>query len=240
MLYHLIAISSILVIVLLISSLNQGGADETNRKARRNNTCDIKKQVSLKDPKTGIDYSIAFCDSSCEHGYPHTINETTMMIPENYPKGRLPTTIEHEKIHLLQRRHPELWEAWYKLLWSYTIQSNQPAGMPASLVNLRRYNPDTADKPFASWKKRYWSLSTYTSANPGSIAEAKTVWWDQQTDRISDESPPGWADFFGKQPQNEHPHEMAAQMIANGAGNKNLRENLVALYEKHFYRTDRG
>jgi len=31
----------------------------------------------------------------------------------------------------------------------------------------------------------------------------------------------------------------AAQMIANGAGNKNLREKLMTVYEKYFYRTDR-
>jgi hypothetical protein len=238
MLYHLAAIAIILAIILLVSSQNQG-ADKVNLAARRGNKCDIKKQVSLNDSKTGIDYIIAFCDSTCEHGYPHTIDETTIMIPESYPKERLTTTVEHEKIHLLQRRYPELWEAWYKLLWDYTIQKNPPESMPATLLNLRRYNPDTQEKPFTSWKNRYWSITIYTSANPGSIAEAKTVWWDQQTGRQSDSPPTGWSDFFGSQPQDEHPHEMAAQTIANGAGNKNLREKLIALYEKHFH-TDRG
>jgi hypothetical protein len=240
MLYYLAGITSILVIILLVSSLiNIAGADEVNQKARYGNKCDIKKQVSLTDPKTGIDCTIAFCDNTCEHGYPHTINETTIMIPEGYSKDRLPTTIEHEKIHLLQRRHPFVWEGWYKALWSYTIQAEPPAKMPTVLLNLRRYNPDTNDKPFACWRSRYWPLPIFTSTNPGSIAEAKTIWWDQQTGSISEEAPPEWADFFGRQPQDEHPHEMAAQMIANGAGNKNRSQELVAIYEKHFYLKDR-
>jgi hypothetical protein len=238
MLYHLIAIAVILVVILLVNSQDLG-ADEINRLARQGNTCEIKKQVSLKDPQTDINYTIAFCDSSCEHGYPHTVNETTMMIPESYPTERLKATIEHEKIHLLQRRYPELWEAWYTLLWQYTIQKNPPEGMPAKLLNLRRYNPDTNDKPFASWKNRYWSIAVYTSTNPGSIAEAKTIWWDQQTQATSYEAPSEWTAFFGTQPQDEHPHEMAAQIIANGAGNKNRRQELTTIYEKHFY-TDRG
>ena len=240
MLYYLAVITSILVIILLVSSImNVSGADEVNRKARVNNKCDIKKQISLTDPKTGIDYIIAFCDNTCENGFPHTVNETTMMIPEGYSKDRLPATIEHEKVHLLQLKSPDLWEGWYKLLWSYTIQANVPKGMPAELIERRRYNPDTEDKPFACWRGRYWSLSIYTSKNPGSIAEVRTVWWDQETGRVSEETPPEWADFFGQQPQNENPHEMAAQMIANGAGNKNRSQDLVAIYEKHFYLNDR-
>jgi len=240
MLYHLAGITSILVIVLLVSSLlNVDGADEVNRKARRNNKCNVKKQVSLQDPETEITYTIAFCDNTCENGFPHTVNETTMMIPEGYSKDRLLTTIEHEKIHLLQRRHPKIWEGWYKLLWSYTIQAEKPKDMPVELIKRRRYNPDTEEKPFACWQNRYWSVPVYTSMDPGSIAECKTVWWDQQTGQVSEEMPPEWSNFFGKQSQDEHPHEMAAQIIANGAGNKNRSQELVAIYKKHFYLKDR-
>jgi len=240
MLKYLAVFASILVIVLLVSSFSKREtAEEINAIARKGNKCDSHKQVSLQDPKTGIEYTIVFCNRTCENGYPHTINETTMMIPESYPKERLPTTVEHEKIHLLQRRNPELWQAWYKLMWSYTIQKSPPAGMPKELLEKRRFNPDTEDKPFTCWRGRWWSVPVYLSNNPGSLADTKTVWWDEQTGKISGEAPPEWSDFFGGQPQDEHPHEMAAQMIANGAGNKNLREKLMTVYEKHFYRTDR-
>ena len=240
MLNYLAVFASILVIVLLVSSLSKGEtAEKINEIARKGNKCEAHKQVSLQDPKTGIDYTIVFCDRTCENGYPHTINETTMMIPESHPKERLPITVEHEKIHLLQRRHPELWETWYKLMWSYKIQKSPPSKMPAELLEKRRFNPDTEDKPFSCWRDRWWSLTIYTSKDPGSLAAAETIWWDEQTNTIRQEAPPEWSDFFGVQPQDEHPHEMAAQMIANGAGNKNLRERLVTVYEKHFYRTDR-
>ena len=240
MLKYLAVFASILVIVLLVSSFSKHEtAEEINSIARKGNKCDSRKQVSLQDPKTGIDYTIVFCDKSCENGYPHTINKNTMMIPESHPKERLAITVEHEKIHLLQRRYPEIWEAWYKLMWSYTIQKSPPARMPKELVDKRRFNPDTEDKPFTCWRGRWWSVPVYISMNPGSLAETEIVWWDEETGQISKSAPPEWSDFFGQQPQDEHPHEMAAQMIANGAGNKNLREKLVSVYEKHFYRTDR-
>ena len=224
-------IAIILVLIVLISSLSQKQETSSNINAavRANNNCEIKKQVSLQDPKTGIDYTIAFCHNTCENGLPHTINETTMMIPESYSKDRLLTTIEHE-----------LWETWYKLLWSYTIHKTPPPEMPAHILEKRRHNPDIEDKPFAKWRDRWWSLTIYTSPTPSSLLDAKTIWWDEKTGSVSSEAPPEWIDFFGNQPQDEHPHEIAAQMIANGAGNKNLRERLVSVYEKHFYLIDRG
>lgn len=235
-----IGLISIIIVILLIRNGNkEEDSSNLNKKVREGNSCEIKKQVTLTDSKTGIEYTIAFCDDSCEDGLPHTINETTMMIPESYSKNRFTTTVEHEKIHLLQRRHPELWETWYKLLWSYTIHKAPPAKMPSSLLEKRRHNPDTEDKPFACWRGRWWSLAIYTT-NPTSLLDAKIVWWDEKTGVVSSEAPPEWSSFFGQQPQDEHPHEIAAQMIANGAGNKNLREGLVAIYEKHFYLIDRG
>jgi hypothetical protein len=218
---------------------NTEESSNINKKVREGNSCEIKKQVTLTDSKTGIEYTIAFCDDTCENGLPHTINEITMMIPESYSKDRFTTTVEHEKIHLLQRRHPELWEAWYKLLWSYTIHKAPPITMPSSLLEKRRHNPDTEDKPFACWRDRWWSLAVYNS-NPTSLLHAKTVWWDEKTGTTSSEAPPEWTEFFGQQPQDEHPHEIAAQMIANSAGNKNLRERLTTVFEKHFYLTNRG
>jgi len=235
-------VAGILSLIAFIMLIRNGGTEDSsnlNKKVREGNSCEIKKQVTLTDSKTGIEYIIAFCDDSCEDGLPHTINETTMMIPESYSKNRFTTTVEHEKIHLLQRRHPELWEAWYKLLWSYTIHKAPPAMMPSSLLEKRRHNPDTEDKPFACWRNRWWSLATYTT-NPTSLLDAKIVWWDEKTGAISSEAPPEWSEFFGHQPQDEHPHEIAAQMLANGAGNKNLRERLVTIYEKHFYLNNRG
>jgi len=235
----IISISVLIVLIMLMRNNNTEESSNINKKVREGNSCEIKKQVTLTDSKTGIEYTIAFCDDTCENGLPHTINEITMMIPESYSKDRFTTTVEHEKIHLLQRRHPELWEAWYKLLWSYTIHKAPPITMPSSLLEKRRHNPDTEDKPFACWRDRWWSLAVYNS-NPTSLLHAKTVWWDEKTGTTSSEAPPEWTEFFGQQPQDEHPHEIAAQMIANSAGNKNLRERLTTVFEKHFYLTNRG
>ena len=157
------------------------------------------------------------------------------MIPESYAKHRLPTTVQHEKIHLLQKKHPELWEVWYEQLWKYKLHDAPPAGMPNLLLTRRRNNPDTDGKPWSCWRDRYWSVACFTTENPQSLNDATTYWWDAETGATTIEPPPEWSEFFGLPAQDEHPHEIAAQMIANKTGNKNRIQELTTLYENHFH-----
>jgi len=209
-----------------------------NEQVRKENSCEPIKSIKLNDSKTGIQYKIVLTAESCEDGMPHTINEDTIMMPESYPENRIAVTIEHEKIHLLQRRHPIIWESWYKRLWNYTIYPEPPKDFPYDLMKRRRINPDIEDKPYARWIGKegtgWWSLAVFRSDYPSSLKDADTVWWNEKTGDQSKSPPPEWITFFGGPGQDEHPHEMAAQMIANGTGNKNRILELVKIYEFHF------
>jgi hypothetical protein len=207
---------------------------QLNTKVREGNTCKELKRLTMIDPETGIQQIIQFVDSSCEDGLPHTSDVNTIRIPISHPKALLPTTIRHEKIHLLQRRYPELWEEWYKHLWSYSLFDKPPTGFPEELFNRRRHNPDIEEKPFACWKNRWWSIACFTSNTPHKLTDARTMWWDSQTETILRDVPEGWSDFFGKPAQDEHPHEIAAQMIANNSGNEIRIKELTQVYETHF------
>jgi hypothetical protein len=205
-----------------------------NDLARKGNTCEMHKSIKIDDPETGIDYEIQFVNNSCECGLPHTNDEKTIRIPNSYPKHRLQMTIEHEKIHLLQRRFPLLWETWYTKLWQMTLAHNPPVNFPEELLELRRINPDIENKPFACWKNRWWVLAVYKSRIPSSLLEARTCWWDSKNNQILYEPPEGWISFFGSPAQDEHPHEMAAQMLANYTGSSDRIKELRILYQSHF------
>jgi hypothetical protein len=233
--YFLVTIILLLFGFQVWSYVNSGdSASIINHKVREGNSCAINKSVSIKDPETKIQYTLAFCKDSCENGLPHTSDANTIMIPESYSKQYLVTTIQHEKIHLLQRRYPELWETWYTNLWSYRLAEEPPAEMPLALLRRRRFNPDIEYKPFAVWKDRWWSITCYMTDTPRSLTDAKTHWWDAKTGVSGLEPPPGWLEFFGAVAQDEHPHEMSAQMIANKSGNKNRILELTELYTAHF------
>ena len=141
----LIAIILVLIVLISSQSYNQTTSANINATVRANNNCEIKKQVSLQDPKTGIDYTIAFCHNTCENGLPHTINETTMMIPESYSKERLLTTIEHEKKNIdeICRKAEEKgvetgWTlVFYQAISQFSLVILQASLMIILLINLK-------------------------------------------------------------------------------------------------------
>lgn len=218
--------------------IRPSSCDSVNFIARKGNSCSVKKVIQMPADRVGSQpYKIEIVDSSCESGLPHTINAETIRMPEGYSQERWATTVEHEKIHLLQRQHPHLWALWYEKLWNFRITNMAPASdprIPQELLKKRRQNPDIEHKPYAVWKNRYWSFAAFTSDKPTSLLEAKTVWWDQETGEILTGAPPGFSEFFGSPAQDEHPHEIAAQMLANDSGNPERIKELKLLFNAHF------
>ena len=237
MLEYLTVLLVIIFVVFFFFFLSENKQATINERVRENNSCEVKRKIEMNDPQTGIHYNVIFTSDTCEDGLPHTTDKETIVIPESYPESRLKMTIDHEKIHLLQRRYPLVWETWYEKMWSYRISRTPPAGMPLELLERRRINPDIEEKSFAEWKG-WWSLAAFRSEYPSSLKDAETVWWNEKTGEQRKTPPPEWLTFFagkeGSPAQDEHPHEMAAQMIANGTGNKNRIIELVKVYEHHF------
>ena len=160
---------------------------------------------------------------SCEQGLPHTRAIDVIAIPENFPGNLLPSTLDHEKIHLLQRQMPDSWARFYKLAWEYDLYTQPPQGMPSELIELRRSNPDTADSPWCSWRSRWWSIPVYKARDELSLKSAPIKWWDQQTKTLRNTPPEEWVQFFGEEVhQNEHPHEIAAEYLAGPLRNGQL------------------
>ena len=150
---------------------------------------------------------------TCEQGLPHTRNKEVIAMPENYNFSNYDKTIEHEKIHLYQRTYPNQWINFYKNDWDYELFSEPPNKIPKNLINKRRSNPDINNEPWCRWKNRWWSIPIYN--NNLSLSGARIVWFDEKTNKILHNFPPGWNEFFGHNiSQAEHPHEISAVLLS--------------------------
>jgi len=182
-----------------------------DRFARQGHNCAVKYTTKGQDGTTIITTS-----KSCEAGMPHTRAGNRIIIPDSIPEPLRDEIIEHELVHVYQRRFPEPWATFYRRNWSFVLHKAPPASMPASVREARRANPDTFELPWPCWKERIWPVPVYTNPKTPSLREARTVWWDDQQRKLLLEPPAEWTAFFGSQSQDEHPHEMAAVMIVGG------------------------
>jgi hypothetical protein len=92
---------------------------EIDMKIRNKNNCQPIKIINKKD------YNINIVRNNCEDGLPHTIDQNTIVIPENIDFNNI-NLINHEKVHLNQRKNINKWIEFYKKYWNYTIHKNPP------------------------------------------------------------------------------------------------------------------
>ena len=179
---------------------------ELDRNARKSANCEPIKKEWVDS------YWIWTMPDSCEQGLPHTRDKDIIAMPKSY-HGDYDRTIEHEKVHLNQRRNLETWINFYKSSWDYEIFSEPPEFMPKELIEKRRANPDISFHPWCCWRKRWWSVPIYE--DDLSLSRAPIMWYDQEQDKISDNPPVEWTNFFGnKISQMEHPHEISAVILS--------------------------
>lgn len=182
--------------------------------ARRNQFCTVLETIPYTI--SGKEVVFEIMDNSCESGMPHTTNPTTIRFPQSLWKqrdsDRFKQVLRHEMIHLLQRRSPTAWRVHYKR-WGYTIQKDPPAGIPSSLVERVRYNPDIADAPWAIFEDRYVTVACYKSVTNPQLRETEIVIWDLELGKQVESMPDSWK--WKGMHQAEHPHELSAEMGAD-------------------------
>jgi hypothetical protein len=200
-----------------------------DHKARKNQNCN---PITRDYTKLGtIDTWIWVMPASCEIGMPHTRGVDIIAMPENHSKTRMPKTLEHEKIHLLQKRNPDKWKQFYSKYWNYEIYHTPPSGMPKELIEMKRANPDTAEEPYNCWKNNWWAIPVYRSVDDLNYRGSPVLWWDQSINETYHHPPKEWVDFFGKDvAQAEHPHEISAVYIANWLFDKDTTEKTKGLH----------
>ncbi len=175
----------------------------------RRDACTVLRRINTED---GV---IEIVDSVCKEGLPHTTGPNTIRMTETaYNDPRQKRTLIHERVHLDQRRRRDEWIQFYKREWDYKVVRDPPVSALADA----RPNPDTEDAPYAIWKDRYVFYPAY-SANR-TLKGAVVRIWDLKTGAFV-QVPEAWRAFFcdgnACVHQYEHPHEIAAEYIAEGS-----------------------
>jgi len=166
------------------------------------------------------DMIIQIVDDNCKEGLPHTTGPYTVRMTEvSWADRRRNTTLTHEHVHLEQKRKPLEWYEWYRRYWDYELLTVPPPDLPNKYVLGLRPNPDTADAPWALWRHRWLFFPNYTDNNR-TLRNANVLVWDTTLKTIVD-IPTSWKDVFCSgnscPHQYEHPHELAAEYIADGS-----------------------
>ncbi len=189
----------------------------TDHQVRVGNVCRVLQ--SFADPELA-GAVVEIVDASCESGLPHTIGTNRIRIPEsawNSSAERRQGILRHERVHLLQRRDPAAWEAFYRDVWQYTTHAEPPAALRAANI---RGNPDTFPHRWACWKGRYWFVPVYAEGPNIRLQDASVRIWDAVAGTWLDEPPYEWRTAFcderGRCPhQSEHPAEISAEYVTD-------------------------
>jgi hypothetical protein len=179
-----------------------------DRRARRGHNCNVTSRQIGPDSTM-----ILTTTKSCEDGMAHTRPGDRIYIPDNINTVMRGDTVRHELIHIYQRRNPEAWYAFYQRSWSYSLFKDPPEELPKDLVKGRRSNPDTAEKPWACWLRRWWTIPIYKDAYNPRLRDVIIIYWDSWKNHSSESPPQEWTAFFGSPGQPEHPNEISACMI---------------------------
>lgn len=149
---------------------------------------------------------------TAEAGLPHTRPPNIICIPMYYPQSRMQTTLQHELIHIDQRRRKYKWDVFFeKEGWRQLPQSE----IPERWLQRCRMNPDTIDDRFWAWQGRHIPLPLYVREDKPDLRHVVIQWWDKETGIRQPEAPRSFQERYGYMPsQPEHPRELAAVELA--------------------------
>ena len=177
-------------------------------------TADYFVKTPITESKSGPWWSgqVLWLKSNADGGLPHTRPPGYICLPENITEAILPMTLLHERVHLHQRRYPDIWTSFFKKSWNMKIWNGI---LPPEIDNKRRLNPDLLPIPFFIWNDIWVPICLYKDTGNPTLTGAATAWYNSAQKVLSMTAPDGWYSFFGYVPDDEHPWELAAYYIAD-------------------------
>lgn len=165
----------------------------------------IYEQLKLKPKQV----QFVILHPSADGGMPHTRQNNTICIPAHFPLDRLIQTIRHEAVHLQQKAAPE---AWKMLLEAEGWKEYPESLLQPEIVSRCRYNPDTLQSRFWSYKNRWIPLPMFQREDKPSLRDVKIRWYDLKYDSLVDKRPDSLDKRYGYLPEAawEHPYEIYA------------------------------
>lgn len=196
---------------------------EINRKAREKCSYTIwndqslakkvKDEIDVDKKKTddplfdGVD--VVVLHPTAEGGMPHTRSPSLICIPAYYSEVKLKQMLQHEMIHISQRKQPSLWktraemDGWKQVPWSV---------IPEQWLNRCRLNPDTVAARFFAWEGRHVPLPLFIREDKPDLRETTVRWYDIAEGIVKSSVPTSFTKKYGDLGKSllEHPYELYA------------------------------
>lgn len=203
------------------SFLSAVSKSSINRESRRDCSYTIFPDEKLRDAamryvkgfgSNGV--NIVILSPSAEGGMPHTrgISSPLICLPAYFPESKLKNTIDHELIHISQKRNPEVWKSRLESDGWKEFSFERVEEIPLQWRNRCRINPDTCQSPFFAWKDRYIPLPLFVREDKPEIKDILVKWYDMDEQKLQGTAPNSFINKYGKLSDfaKEHPFELSA------------------------------
>lgn len=159
-----------------------------------------------------VPWRIVLFDPSVENGFPHTLGDA-IFLPTTFTewsKDDQVSTMIHERVHVLQRMHPEAAQAW--------VRQHGYARVPVEIARKVfdrvpvRANPDVDGHLYAERSTGCAAAQVYASSEPASLADSRVAHVMCSAGKPVPTQPPVY----------EHPYEHMAYAIEKARGPPNL------------------
>lgn len=179
--------------------------DPLNSAARANH---FYSAIDSKDIVGG--FKLLTLHPTADAGFPHTRPPNLICIPAYYNLTN--ETLIHEALHLHQRRHAPIWDAYFQRQgWMPVAEQH----IPERWRRRVRLNPDTLDSRFYAWENQYVPLPLFEREDKPDLRACIVRWWDKKHGSLLSEPPESFVRTFGRNhPQPEHPREVSAVNLA--------------------------
>jgi len=166
-----------------------------------------KTAKSFLDDIEGVE--VAIMNPSAEGGMPHTRAPALICLPAYFPESKLKETLDHELIHISQRRQPSLWAKRAEMDgWLAVADST----IPDEWRNRCRLNPDTVAARFFAWQGRHVPLPLFVREDKPDLRDIVVRWYDIKEGIVKSAIPSSFTRKYGALDNNalEHPYELWA------------------------------
>lgn len=159
--------------------------------------------------QNGDTVSVLIVNPSAEGGMPHTRAPSLICLPAYYSEEKLKHTIQHEMIHISQRKQPSLWKTRAEMDGWKQVSASV---IPEQWLNRCRLNPDTIAARFFAWEGRHVPLPLFIREDKPDLRETTVRWYDMEEGIVKSSVPTSFTKKYGDLGKSllEHPYELYA------------------------------
>lgn len=152
---------------------------------------------------------VVILNPSADGGMPHTRGLSLICIPAYHSASALEETLQHEMVHLGQKKESALWKMKLELEGWKAVDETV---IPDIWLRRCRLNPDTCGARFFAWEGRHVPLPLFVREDKPDLRDIVVRWYDIVDGLVKSSVPTSFSRKYGDLPISsmEHPYELFA------------------------------